>query len=183
MRKLLQGSANLEFWETYNLPEIYQQLVAADNMLATILKSDDTAAVGSDTTAIEATEEVVADNAAAETTNDADSLLAKIGEDKPEAQAAKSMEEFAKQHPLFAVLQINQYNGQLAPGPVVGIADKKDIAKINEYLNMKQVKDILPRNLSLKWGVKAIDEKEQYFYLYAIKMTNRDGRLLWEVTL
>ena len=175
VRKLLQGSANLEFWETYNLPEIYQQLVAADNMLATILKSDDTAAVGSDTTAIEATEEVVADNAAAETTNDADSLLAKIGEDKPEAHAAKSMEEFAKQHPLFAVLQINQYNGQLAPGPVVGIADKKDIAKINEYLNMKQVKDILPRNLSLKWGVKAIDEKEQYFYLYAIKMTNRDG--------
>ena len=175
VRKLLQGSANLEFWETYNLPEIYQQLVAADNMLATILKSDDTAAVGSDTTAIEATEEVVADNAAAETTNDADSLLAKIGEDKPEAQVAKSMEEFAKQHPLFAVLQINQYNGQLAPGPVVGIADKKDIAKINEYLNMKQVKDILPRNLSLKWGVKAIDEKEQYFYLYAIKMTNRDG--------
>ena len=175
VRKLLQGSANLEFWETYDLPEIYQQLVAADNMLATILKSDDTAAVGSDTTAIEATEEVVADNAAAETTNDADSLLAKIGEDKPEAQAAKSMEEFAKQHPLFAVLQINQYNGQLAPGPVVGIADKKDIAKINEYLNMKQVKDILPRNLSLKWGVKAIDEKEQYFYLYAIKMTNRDG--------
>ena len=175
VRKLLQGSANLEFWETFNLPEIYQQLVAADNMLATILKSDDTAAVGSDTTAIEATEEVVADNAAAETTNDADSLLAKIGEDKPEAQAAKSMEEFAKQHPLFAVLQINQYNGQLAPGPVVGIADKKDIAKINEYLNMKQVKDILPRNLSLKWGVKAIDEKEQYFYLYAIKMTNRDG--------
>ena len=175
VRKLLQGSANLEFWETYNLPGIYQQLVAADNMLATILKSDDTAAVGSDTTAIEATEEVVADNAAAETTNDADSLLAKIGEDKPEAQAAKSMEEFAKQHPLFAVLQINQYNGQLAPGPVVGIADKKDIAKINEYLNMKQVKDILPRNLSLKWGVKAIDEKEQYFYLYAIKMTNRDG--------
>ena len=175
VRKLLQGSANLEFWETYNLPEIYQQLVAADNMLATILKSDDTAAVGSDTTAIEATEEVVADNAAAETTNDADSLLAKIGEDKPEAQAAKSMEEFAKQHPLFAVLQINQYNGQLAPGPVVGIADKKDIAKINEYLNMKQVKDILPRNLSLKWGVKAIDETEQYFYLYAIKMTNRDG--------
>ena len=175
VRKLLQGSANLEFWETYNLPEIYQQLVAADNMLATILKSDDTAAVGSDTTAIEATEEVVADNAAAETTNDADSLLAKIGEDKPEAQAAKSMEEFAKQHPLFAVLQINQYNGQLAPGPVVGIADKKDIAKNNEYLNMKQVKDILPRNLSLKWGVKAIDEKEQYFYLYAIKMTNRDG--------
>ena len=175
VRKLLQGSANLEFWETYNLPEIYQQLVAADNMLATILKSDDTAAEGSETTVTEVVEETVADNAAAEATNEADSLLAKLGEDKPEAQAAKSMDEFAKQHPLFAILQINQYGGQLASGPVVGIADKKDIAKINEYLNMKQVKDILPRNLSLKWGVKAIDEKEQYFYLYAIKMTNRDG--------
>ena len=172
VRKLLQGSANLEFWETYNLPEIYQQLVAADNMLATVLNSDDATAETAEETeaAAEATE-----NAAAEATNDADSLLAKIGEDKPEAQAAKSMEEFAKQHPLFALLQINQYNGQLASGPVVGIADKKDIAKINEYLNMKQVKEILPRNLSLKWGVKAIDEKEQYFYLYAIKMTNRDG--------
>ena len=175
VRKLLQGSANLEFWETYDLPEIYQQLVAADNMLATILKSDDTAAEGSETTTVEATSEVVADNAAVETTNDADSLLAKIGEDKPEAQAAQSMEEFAKLHPLFAVLQINQYNGQLASGPVVGIADKKDMAKIDEYLNMKQVKDLLPRNLSLKWGVKAIDEKEQFFYLYAIKKTNRDG--------
>ena len=175
VRKLLQGSANLEFWETYDLPEIYQQLVAADNMLATILKSDDTAAEGSETTTVEATSEVVADNAAAETTNDADSLLAKIGEDKPEAQAVQSMEEFAKLHPLFAVLQINQYNGQLASGPVVGIADKKDMAKIDEYLNMKQVKDLLPRNLSLKWGVKAIDEKEQFFYLYAIKKTNRDG--------
>lgn len=175
VRKLLQGSANLEFWETYNLPEIYQQLVAADNMLATILKLDDTAAEGSETTVTEVAEETVTDNAAAEATNEADSLLAKLGEDQPEAQAAKSMDEFAKQHPLFAILQINQYGGQLASGPVVGIADKKDIAKINEYLNMKQVKDILPRNLSLKWGVKAIDEKEQYFYLYAIKMTNRDG--------
>ena len=175
VRKLLQGSANLEFWETYNLPEIYQQLVAADNVLATVLKSEDSAAAteSTDTVAAETTETTTA--APAEATNDADSLLAKIGEDKPENQAALSREEFAKQHPLFALLQINQYNGQLASGPVVGIADKKDIAKINEYLNMKQVKDILPRNLSLKWGVKALDEKEQYFYLYAIKMTNRDG--------
>ncbi|WP_293667832.1 protein translocase subunit SecDF [uncultured Parabacteroides sp.] len=175
VRKLLQGSANLEFWETYNLPEIYQQLVAADNVLATILKSEDSAATteGTEVAASETTETTTA--APAETTNEADSLLAKIGEDKPENQAALSRDEFAKQHPLFALLQINQYNGQLASGPVVGIADKKDIAKINEYLNMKQVKDVLPRNLSLKWAVKALDEKEQYFYLYAIKMTNRDG--------
>jgi SecD/SecF fusion protein len=175
VRKLLQGSANLEFWETYNLPEIYQQLVAADNVLATALKSDAPATDTEDTMEAAVAETTETTAAPAEATNDADSLLAKIGEDKPETQAAQSAEEFAKLHPLFALLQINQYNGQLASGPVVGIANKKDIAKINEYLNMKQVKDILPRNLSLKWGVKALDDKEQFFYLYAIKMTNRDG--------
>ncbi|MDO4756750.1 MAG: protein translocase subunit SecDF, partial [Parabacteroides sp.] len=170
VRKLLQGSANLEFWETYNLPEIYQQLVAADNVLATLLNAEN----ASTTEAVAETAEVKKETKS-EVVNDADSLLAKIGEEKPEAQAAQSMEEFAKQHPLFAVLQVNSYNGQLAPGPVVGIANKNDIAKINEYLAMKQVKEVLPRNLALKWGVKAIDEKEQFFYLYAIKKTNRDG--------
>ena len=176
VRKLLQGSANLEFWETYNLPEIYQQLIAADNMLATILKSDaDTTAIAEVTETTPAAAEAKAETPA-ETTNEADSLLAQLGENQSETtQANQSMEAFAKEHPLFAVLQINQYNGQLVPGPVVGIADKKDMAKIDEYLNMKQVKDILPRNLALKWGVKAIDEKEQYYYLYAIKKTNRDG--------
>ncbi len=179
VRKLLQGSANLEFWETYQLPEVYQQLVAADNILATVLaehqdeatvtETETVAADGVETTATEA----VTDNAAA--TSEADSLLQQIAQDKPETQANQSMEEFAKQHPLFALLQINQYNGQLGRGASVGVANVRDIPKINEYLAMKQVKDVLPRNLSLKWGVKAIDEKEQFFELYAIKVTNRDG--------
>lgn len=170
VRKLLQGSANLEFWETYQLPEIYQQLVAADNVLATILNQQNE--TPADSVATEAPETT----AAAETAiSEADSLLAQIGKDKPDAQAAQSMEEFAKLHPLFALLQINQYNGQLSPGAAVGVARTKDMAKINEYLNMKQVKDVLPRNLSLKWGVKAVDDKEQFYELYAIKVTNRDG--------
>lgn len=170
VRKLLQGSANLEFWETYQLPEIYQQLVAADNVLATLLNQQNE--TPADSVATEAAETT----AAAETaTSEADSLLAQIGKDKPDAQAAQSMEEFAKKHPLFALLQINQYNGQLSPGAAVGVVRTKDMAKINEYLNMKQVKDVLPRNLSLKWGVKAVDDKEQFYELYAIKVTNRDG--------
>ena len=179
VRKLLQGSANLEFWETYQLPEVYQQLVAADNVLATVLKehNDEAAVTETETVSAEGTEttatETVTDNAAA--TSEADSLLQQIAQDKPEAQANQSMEEFAKQHPLFALLQINQYNGQLGRGAAVGVANVRDIPKINEYLAMKQVKDVLPRNLSLKWGVKAIDEKEQFFELYAIKVTNLDG--------
>jgi SecD/SecF fusion protein len=106
---------------------------------------------------------------------DTDSLLAQIGADTLNAQTAQSMEEFTREHPLFALLQINQYQGQLAPGPVVGIALAKDMAKIDEYLAMRQVKEVLPRNLALKWGVKAIDDKEQFYYLYAIRMTNREG--------
>ena len=171
VRKLLQGSANLEFWETYKLPEIYQQLVAADNVLATILSKEasaDSVAIATDNV------EKIAD-AADTSVSEADSLLAELGQDNKETEANQSMEEFAKQHPLFALLQISQYNGQLSPGSTVGIAQAKDMEKISEYLNMKQVKEVLPRNLALKWGVKAIDDKEQFFELYALKVTNRDG--------
>ncbi len=170
VRKLLQGSANLEFWETYKLPEIYQQLVAADAALANVLlanKADSTT-----TTPVEI-EDVVAKTEAFD--SETDSLLAKIQDNPDAAIQNQSIEEFAKQHPLFALLQINQYNGQLAQSTVVGYARAADMTKINEYLNLKQVKDALPRNLTLKWGVKAIDEKGLFYELYALKVTNRDG--------
>ena len=169
VRKLLQGSANLEFWETYKLPEIYQQLVAADNVLATILSKETSA----DSVATDNVEKIA--DAADANVSEADSLLAELGQDKKDTEANQSMEEFAKQHPLFALLQISQYNGQVSPGSTVGIAQAKDMEKISEYLNMKQVKEVLPRNLALKRGVKAIDDKEQFFELYALKVTNRDG--------
>ena len=173
VRKLLQGSANLEFWETYKLPEIYQQLVAADNALATLLNKD---AQTEETAATEEAPAAEPQPAATDSTSNTDSLLAELNQESQEnAAATQSMEEFAKQHPLFALLQISQYNGQLAPGATVGVAMAKDMDKISEYLNMKQVKELLPRNLSLKWSVKAIDEKEQYFELYALKTSNRDG--------
>ena len=173
VRKLLQGSANLEFWETYKLPEIYQQLIAADNALAALLNKEGQT---EETAATEEAPAAEAQPAATDSTSNADSLLAELNQESNEnAAAAQSMEEFAKQHPLFALLQISQYNGQLSPGATVGVAMAKDMEKINEYLNMKQVKELLPRNLSLKWGVKAIDEKELYFELYALKVSNRDG--------
>ena len=173
VRKLLQGSANLEFWETYKLPEIYQQLVAADNALATLLNKD---AQTEETAATEEAPAAEAQPAATDSTSNTDSLLAELNQESQEnAAATQSMEEFAKQHPLFALLQISQYNGQLSPGATVGVAMAKDMDKISEYINMKQVKELLPRNLSLKWSVKAIDEKEQYFELYALKTSNRDG--------
>ena len=143
------------------MPEIYQQLVAADNVLATILSKETSA----DSVATDNVEKIA--DAADANVSEADSLLAELGQDKKDTEANQSMEEFAKQHPLFALLQISQYNGQLSPGSTVGIAQAKDMEKISEYLNMKQVKEVLPRNLALKWGVKAIDDKEQFFELYA----------------
>lgn len=166
VRRLLQGSANLEFWETYTLTEIYQQLVSADNMLATLKVAEKTEGVvpDSDSTAV-----------SGNTVNEADSLLSIISQDQANTQAAANMEEFARQHPLFALLQINQFNGQLINSSNIGVANAQDRAKIDEMLEMKQVKDILPRNLLLRWGVKAIDEKEQFYELYALKVTSRDG--------
>ena len=170
VRKLLQGSANLEFWETYKLPEIYQQLAAADAALANVLSaSNDTTTVATETEA-----PAVQDSIKAGSDDSASALLDSI-KGKDNAEVNPSEAEFAKMHPLFAVLQINQYNGQLAPSAIVGFARASDMEKINEYLSYKQVKDALPRNLSLKWGVKAMDEKCQFFELYALKVTNRDG--------
>ncbi|MDR1403267.1 MAG: protein translocase subunit SecDF [Tannerellaceae bacterium] len=173
VRKLLQGSANLEFWETFELSEIYQQLIQADNVLATIL-AESSSNRDEQPESTESADQPLDSLQPADSANEVDSLLSQIAAD-PQAQTAQTMEEYAKQHPLFAILQLNTYNGQLSRGPIVGFAHSKDRDKIDEYLSMRQVKEVLPRYLSLKWGVKAMDEKEQFFYLYAIKITNRDG--------
>jgi len=77
---------------------------------------------------------------------------------------------------LFAILQINAQGGQVSRGPVIGLAQSRDTAQINAYFSTKQVKEVLPRDLGLRWSVKAIDKKGEIFQLIAIKITNRDGR-------
>ena len=178
VRKLLQGSANLEFWETFDLADIYQSLVTADNLLATLqsaqtAEDDSTTAaeLPAETPTIEPEQPAETDTPSA---NETDSLLAQLTPDADEQQQAQSQEEFAKQHPLFALLNINNYNGQIVPGPVVGYAHVSNMAKIDEMLNQKQVKDLLPGYITFKWAVKATSEDEQFYELYAIK-SNRDG--------
>ncbi|MDR3127324.1 MAG: protein translocase subunit SecDF [Tannerellaceae bacterium] len=169
VRRLLQGSANLEFWETYRLPEIYQQLVSADRLLASLLAEE--AGANEEAEAPEAKQTV--DEAPASQDAASDSILAQLDDEQPDD--AVDAAAFAKEHPLFALLQVNQYNGRLSENSAIGFAQVKDMAKISQYLELKQIRDLLPRNLSLKWGVKAIDENEQFFELYALKVTNRDG--------
>ena len=169
VRKLLQGSANLEFWETYNANEVAPYLQSADNKLR-VLQSTQTAA---DSTAVDtvATEAPVV----AQATSTTDSLAAALkGESK--SQAA-DLEQIKKEHPLLAILQVNP-NG----GPVVGYASYKDTAEINRYLSIPEVLSELPKDLRLKWGVSAVafDPKAQTFELYAIKSTERNGRAAME---
>ncbi len=168
VRKLLQGSAKLEFWETYDNTEVFALLQNVNSILATTAKSADTTAKTS----------AVADTA--------QSKLAALGKKdttgKIDSAAAlnKVQAEQAKQNPLFSVLNPATMQGQdgqngLRPGPVVGYAALKDTAKVNAYLSSSQVKSVIPANIRLFWGVKPVSPESKVFELYALKTSNLAG--------
>ena len=156
VRKLLQGSANLEFWETYEAQDVAPYLQNADvklhNLLTTSEATDDTAPV-----------------AAAAPVSASDSLAAAI---RGEASTA-NIEQLKREHPLLSILQV--FNGQ---GSIVAYANARDTAEVNRYLAMPEVQAELPKDLRLKWGVAPtdMDPKQQTYELYAIKSTQRNGK-------
>ena len=157
VRKLLQGSANLEFWETYNSNEIVPSLQAVDNKLRDVL-------------ALSAGEEAAPAEVKAESVSATDSLAAALKGETANNEAA--LAQLKKEHPLASILQLGGY------GCVVGYANYKDTAEVNKLLAMKEAQTILPKELRLKWGVKAadFDKSGQIYELYAIKSTERNGR-------
>ena len=169
VRKLLQGSANLEFWETYDLAEILPQLSQINTEIAKANASTEAA----QTEKVEVVEEeVVADDvdALVEGLAAADSLA------QLEADQKAAFEEYKKNNPLFAIMQmsVNQA-GQAYRGPVVGTAHYTDTAKVMAMLNSQVAKAVLPRELKLCWTVKAIDAAEAYYQLVALK-SQTNGR-------
>ena len=135
VRKLLQGSANLEFWETYTLNEIYPALQALDTRLA---KGD------------------VADSAAVDSTK---------------AEASKTAQDAAAQHPLLSKLM--QIQGMAPNGCVVGYALAADTAAVNALLQSETAQTALPADLQLAWGVKSAEGmKANIFELYALRKVN-----------
>ena len=162
VRKLLQGSANLEFWETYSATEVAPFLAAADAKLRDII------AVENPETATETAEASVAE--AAETEENVD-LSALTGDNAQSAADAAAVAQAKKENPLMSLLQVVQNQGC-----VVGYAHSRDLKQIDEYLAREEVKALLPRDLKLMWGVKAIDTDGKIFELYAIKSTQRNGR-------
>ena len=175
VRKLLQGSANLEFWETYTTSEAVPFLIQLDTKLAAagVESADTTAAAPVAEEAVAETAETVeaaADSAA--TTDEALAAIAKGDKAEQATSTAAATEEALKAHPLLARLQVlNQENGC-----VVGYAGKRDMEAINALFETPEAKAVLPADMKLLWGVKGVDKNDEVFELYAIKVTERNGR-------
>ena len=167
VRKLLQGSAKLEFWETFDNTEIFALLQNVNGILASTLKP-------ADTTTLPALAQ-----------DSSKSKLAALGKKDSTgvdstAALSKVQAEQARQNPLFAVLSPATFQGQdgqtnLRPGPVVGYAALKDTAKVNSYLSSPAVRSVIPQNVKLFWGVKPMSADSKVFELYALKTSNLAG--------
>ncbi len=173
VRKLLQGSANLEFWETYNSQEIYPLLAQLNQKYAALGGEApvvaDTLAVAADSTATAAVDTVAA---AAPATD----LTAKLAKKDLKKGDVKAKAEALKQNPLFAVFQ---------PIPqglaIVGYANARDTADVNKVIYSEIARQVLPAECKLRWGAKAEDfggenTKGDIFALYALKITEPSGR-------
>lgn len=166
MRKLLQGSANLEFWETYNAEEVAPYLQQLDQRVAN----------GSHVEADTAT----ADSAAQKQVADAKQAEPKFKIDKKETDKAEAagmaaqQAEATKQHPLLARLQLT--GGQSLS--LVGYANVRDTAAINKIIYSAVAKQVLPQDLRLMWGAKPADglKVKNVYELYALKVTTSNGR-------
>ena len=168
VRKLLQGSANLEFWETYDAPQVAPYLSQLNAALRNggVVATD---SVQADTTAVAETEQV---EEKVDSSKNATSVLAQVNKGDEAAVASKATEAAKKENPLFAMLQPT---GALR-GCMVGLAQALDTAEINALLNSEVAKQIFPADLSLKWGVKSMDKAGKIFELYAIRTTGQNGR-------
>jgi SecD/SecF fusion protein len=167
VKKLLQGSANLEFWETYNLAEIAPALSRANAILAGKVAKDSTAVADGDGVA-----------AANDSANVAAGIAAAVSDSSAQAAAdqQKAIAEWRAANPLFSKLQLYvTESGQAVEGPIVGYASASDTAAINAMLATKQVSDILPRKLKFAWAVKSMDPKGIFYQLYALKAHDNAG--------
>ena len=174
MRKLLQGSANLEFWETYNAEEIVPFLTQLDARVAnegTDVKADSTVKA-----AEPAAEEVKAEEAKADTAKAEAKFQVKKEADKAgvAANSEAEMAEAKKLHPLLAMLQTTG-SGSLS---LVGYANVRDTAEIDKIIYSELAKQIIPSDCKLLWSAKPEDgvTSKNIFGLYAIKVTSTSGR-------
>jgi SecD/SecF fusion protein len=173
VRKLLQGTANLEFWETYENSELFQGLNEANTKIKEYLEAQKTSG-DSSVTEVEKISDKPKD------TDDAVSdLLSQIEENADSSASSTANQEldFAKNNPLFYALSPSlDQRGAAAPGARVGIAHYRDTSKIRRWLELMQVRSLFPRDVRFMWSIKPIDKGGTYYELVAIKANTRDGK-------
>ncbi|OFX89980.1 MAG: protein translocase subunit SecDF [Bacteroidetes bacterium GWF2_33_16] len=176
VRDLLQGTANLEFWETYNNTQVYSYILQANEVIYELEKAQKEL----NKAETESTEQKV-ETEAEKKDSDELSLIEQLASDSLKQDTTDlAQSQIAERYPLFSVLRpsINSNTNAPLDGPTVGMAHFSDTGKVNKYLSMKQVQSVLPRDLAFKWDVKPYkyDESKSYYELYAIKITGRDGK-------
>ena len=165
VRDLLQGTASLEFWLTYDAREVLPALAAADKFIKAEL-SEAPAAQEPEVASVEAAA------AAGTPAGEAEGLLAEIGSDTTAVAEAEHTDRYDRaKNPLFAVLDPG-----FAGGAAIGAAYKADMAAVNEYLANPAVRELFPADIAFKWGVKGDDKIDGRFYLYAIRISTPDGK-------
>ncbi|MDR3095394.1 MAG: protein translocase subunit SecDF [Bacteroidales bacterium] len=179
VKKLLQGSANLEFWETYENQEVFNYLLQANALIKEIADAKKaTESVISATTESDSTGQAVV----TQEPESQDGLLGRLSQpDDSLKSATDTLQNDALNDPLFSVLKPHQYQGQLLEGSVVGMSAERDTAKVNSYLALARSRKIFPENLRFIWAVKSwkdpkTKKETNLFELHAIKETGRDGR-------
>jgi len=179
-RKLLQSTAQLEFWETYEYTELFQALEAANSFLR------ETAEVVIDDEVLTEVIDGESEASEEETTESTDAvadLLADIEADTASADTAAnnlSFEEFSAENPLYAVLypNVDQQN-QLREGPVVGFCAVKDTAVLNGYLKDDAIRKFFPVDVKFVYTVKPYDPDGKFVQLVALK-SDRNGKSAME---
>ena len=162
VRKLLQGSANLEFWETYKASEIQDVLNRIDSRMAQKYADENPDEV----------KEEAAKEEAATAENDLAGQLLDVESAESEKANAAQREALRKSNPLFSRLMAYPYGDSW----VAGVAHYSDTAEVNRILASSEAKAIIPRDLKFMWGVSPMDGTESYFELYCIKSDNKNGQ-------
>jgi len=175
VRKLLQGTAKLEFWETFDVNEVWPMLESANKKIKELNALQKVTVKDSS----KLSQKGGVGAAAKDTTKKGVALLQQMEKDtatKDTSKVAKGKGSSEKEYPLFSVLIPNtNQSGQLQKGPIVGVCHVKDTAKVNKMLALNQVKKLFPNNIRFMWTVKAFDKGGNFYHLVAIK-TPHDGR-------
>jgi SecD/SecF fusion protein len=195
VRKLLQGTAKLEFWECYDNGEVYGNLDEANALLAQKLGAREDGETGevNDSTETastgDATMETAADSTVEIAEKDSNSLDALLGEatstddslGQDSASMAEMAQDFQKENPLFAKLRPaifqdpesgNYFAGK---GPTIGYAAVTDTGAVNDLLARRDVRALFPRRIQFYWAAKPYDEDGRFLQLFAVNVASKDG--------